>query len=159
MRQKLIEADLIECVLGLGPNLFFNSPMEACVLFCRSTKPAARKGRILFIDGVNEISRERAYSFLKPEHQERIRAAFQAFADAPGFARVATLDEVAAQAHSLSIPLYVKRAAMEAEAGRDERSLAEVWSSWEQQGRAFWPQMDALVDTLDGLVDGELPHV
>ncbi|MCC7566181.1 MAG: SAM-dependent methyltransferase [Methanomicrobiaceae archaeon] len=30
MRRKLIEADLIECVLGLGPNLFYNSPMEAC---------------------------------------------------------------------------------------------------------------------------------
>ncbi|MFN7840797.1 MAG: N-6 DNA methylase, partial [Pirellula sp.] len=29
MRRKLIETDLIECVIGLGPNLFYNSPMEA----------------------------------------------------------------------------------------------------------------------------------
>ena len=36
MRRKLIEADLIECVLGLGPNLFYNSPMEACVVICRT---------------------------------------------------------------------------------------------------------------------------
>ena len=45
MRRKLIEADLIECVLGLGPNLFYNSPMEACVVVCRTSKPKARKGR------------------------------------------------------------------------------------------------------------------
>jgi type I restriction enzyme M protein len=39
MRRKLIEADAIECVLGLGPNLFYNSPMEACVVICRTSKP------------------------------------------------------------------------------------------------------------------------
>ena len=155
MRRKLVEADLVECVLGLGPNLFFNSPMEACVLFCRSRKPAERLGRILFIDAVNEIARDQAYSSLKPEHQTRIREAYEAFADKPGFARVATLDDVAGQGHSLSIPLYVKRVAMENGAKRDDRSLAEVWASWEQDGRAFWTQMDALVDTLDRLVGEE----
>ena len=71
MRRKLIEADLVECVLGLGPGLFYNSPMEACVIICRSRKPAERQGRILFIDAVAEIARERAQSFLEP----RIRRA------------------------------------------------------------------------------------
>jgi type I restriction enzyme M protein len=75
MRRRLVESDVVECVLGLGPNLFFNSPMEACVVFCRSRKPADRQGRILFIDAVGEIARERAYSFLRPEHQERIAEA------------------------------------------------------------------------------------
>jgi hypothetical protein len=65
MRRKLIEADLIECVLGLGPNLFYNSPMEACVVICRTQKPKTRRGKILFINAVNEVTRERAQSFLK----------------------------------------------------------------------------------------------
>lgn len=64
MRRKLIEADAIECVLGLGPNLFYNSPMKACVVVCRTAKPKARKGRILFINAVNEVTRERAQSVL-----------------------------------------------------------------------------------------------
>ena len=38
MRRKLVEADVIECVLGLGSNLFYNSPMEACVVICRTSK-------------------------------------------------------------------------------------------------------------------------
>ncbi len=45
MRQKLVEADLLECVLGLGPNLFYNSPMEACVVVCRTRKPPERRAR------------------------------------------------------------------------------------------------------------------
>ena len=45
MRRKLVESDLLECVLGLGPNLFYNSPMEACVVICRTQKPAERQGQ------------------------------------------------------------------------------------------------------------------
>ena len=47
--------DQIECVLGLGPNLFYNSPMEACVVVCREAKPRARRNTILFINAVNEV--------------------------------------------------------------------------------------------------------
>ncbi|MDP1536848.1 MAG: N-6 DNA methylase [Burkholderiales bacterium] len=107
MRRKLIEADLIECVLGLGPNLFYNSPMEACVVICRSAKPKARRNRILFINAVNEVTRERAQSFLTDDHLARIVKAYQAFKDEPGFTSVATLEDIRAKDGNLSIPLYV----------------------------------------------------
>jgi len=107
MRRKLVEADLIECVLGLGPNLFYNSPMEACVVVCRTQKSKARRGKILFINAVNEVTRERAQSFLTDEHLQRVVQAYQTFKDEPGFARVATLAEIRAKDGNLSIPLYV----------------------------------------------------
>jgi type I restriction enzyme M protein len=107
MRRKLIEADAIECVLGLGPNLFYNSPMEACVVICRTTKPKARKGKILLINAVNEVTRERAQSFLTDDHIERIVKVYEQFKDEPGFTRVATLEEIRAKDGNLSIPLYV----------------------------------------------------
>jgi len=84
MRRKLIEADLIDCVLGLGPNLFYNSPMEACIVVCRTAKPRERKNRILFINAVNEVTRERAQSFLTDEHIERIVAAYRRYENEPG---------------------------------------------------------------------------
>ena len=40
MRAKIVEADLIEAVIGLGPNLFYNSPMEACIVICRRLNAA-----------------------------------------------------------------------------------------------------------------------
>jgi type I restriction enzyme M protein len=151
MRRKLVESDLVECVLGLGPNLFFNSPMEACVLFCRSRKPAERRGKILFINAVNEIARERAYSFLKPEHQERIVKTYEAFDDKPGFATVATLEEVAARSHSLSIPLYVKKVQISDYGRKDEANLKSAWKAWEEDGHTFWRLMETTVETLDTL--------
>jgi type I restriction enzyme M protein len=154
MRQRLVEADLVECVLGLGPNLFYNAPMEACVVVCRSQKPPERQGRILFIDAVNEVARERAQSFLKPEHQTRILDAYRRFGAESDLAASARVDEIAEQGHSLSIPLYVKR--VTAKAGKDDdQSLPELWADWEQDGRLFWQEMDALVEMLDGLLNGE----
>ena len=97
MRRKLIEADLIECVLGLGPNLFYNSPMEACAVICRTDKPKERSGMILFINAVGEVTRERAQSFLTNEHVEHIVEAYNNFKDETGFACVATPEEIRAK--------------------------------------------------------------
>lgn len=154
MRRKLIEADLVECVLGLGPGLFYNSPMEACVVLCRSRKPKGRQRRVLFIDAVSEIARVRAQSFLRPEHQERILRSYRAFDGDPGFAAVASTDVVLANDGNLSIPRYVEKVG--AAAGEPNgTSLAATWATFEEQGREFWNQMDALVDMLDGVVTGE----
>jgi type I restriction enzyme M protein len=150
MRKKLVEADLVECVLGLGANLFYNSPMEACIIICRTRKPPKRQGQILFIDAVHEVARVQGQSFLKPEHQLRILRAYQRYSNDPGFATVATLEEIAAQDYSLSIPLYVRRKTANSQT-EDIKTLAEVWADWEQGSRAFWQEMDALVDMLDSL--------
>lgn len=157
MRAKMVEQDWVEAVIGLGPNLFYNSPMESCILICNRKKVAARKGKVIFIDAVNEVTRERAQSFLKPEHQQRILNAYKTFADVPGFAKVATLTEIGANAGNLSIPLYVKRIAAAVATGSngDTVSLRSAWDQWQTDGRAFWQQMDALVETLDGLVAQE----
>lgn len=161
LRKKLVEADLVDCVLGLGPNLFYNSPMEACVVFCRAKKPPKKRGKVLLIDAVNEVARERAMSFLRPEHQQRIESAYAAFADEEGFAQVVTIEEIAAQGFSLSIPLYVKRQSGSSTTVSDIRMLCEAWVAWEHSGRAFWIEMDAVVDMLDGLVaeDPDLAEV
>lgn len=117
MRQKLVDADLVDCVLGLGANLFYNSPMEACVVICRNNKPAKRRGHVIFIDAVNEVTRERSMSYLKPEHQGRVADAYHAFKDVEGFAKVASLADIRANNGNLSIPLYVRGKAVSDEKG------------------------------------------
>lgn len=154
MRRKLVEQDLLECVLGLGPNLFYNSPMEACVVICRTSKPEDRQGRVLFIDAVKEVARERAQSFLKPEHQVRILKSYQAFNDEPGFARVASVEEILSKDGNLSIPRYVRPVINNNNDGND-MDLKKAWTKFEAEGRDFWKQMDELVDMLDGIVDEE----
>lgn len=154
MRRKLIEADLVECVLGLGPGLFYNSPMEACVVICRAQKAPERQGRILFIDAVNEIARERAQSFLRDAHQARILAAYETFEDDPGFAAVADTKDVLAAEGNLSIARYVKKPRLAV--GVDVQvTLAATWETFDAKGREFWTGMDELVDMLDGFALAE----
>ena len=148
MRRKLIDADVIECVLGLGSNLFYNSPMEACVVICRSAKPKPRKGRILFINAVNEVTRERAQSFLTDEHIERVVAAYREFQTEPGFARVASLEEVRKQGGSLNIPMYVTGSehASGTKAVSNSGSLAESLSSWLGSSVTVREQLNGLLE-------------
>jgi len=153
MRAKMVELDWVEAVIGLGPNLFYNSPMESCIVVCNRRKPKARKGRVLFIDALNQVTRERAQSFLKPEHQQRILEIFRAFVAEDGFSAVATLGQIAANGANLSIPMYVKKLPSPTGrgAGGEGKSLPEAWTQWQAGGHVFWQQMDALVETLDSL--------
>jgi type I restriction enzyme M protein len=154
MRENLIRRDFVECVLGLGPGLFYNSPMEACVVICRTQKPNARKRKVLFIDAVNEITRERTQSFLRGEHQSRILEAYKAFSDESGFTAVADTSAIETQDWSLSIPLYVTRptgSGAESDAAAAPESLIAAWKKWETDGGAFWRQMDDVTAMLDGL--------
>lgn len=152
MRRKLVASDLLECVLGLGPNLFYNSPMEACILICRTQKPATRQGKVLFIDAVHEVARERGLSFLKPEHQQRILESYQEFANEPGFAAITTTEEILSKDGNLSIPRYVRRKAESVGSGAD-RDFRSMWAAFDAYGREFWLQADVLVEMLEGAVE------
>ncbi len=149
MRLKLVNADLVDCVLGLGPNLFYNSPMEACVVICRASKPAARQGRVIFIDAVNEVTRERSMSYLTAEHQQRIADAYHAFADVDGFAKVVTLDEIRANDGNLSIPLYVRGKGVSEEKGQYAADgLREAVKAWEQSSVNLAESIEGLLKML-----------
>lgn len=128
MREKLIRGDYLECVIGLGANLFYNSPMEACIVICRMNKTAARRGKVLFINAVNEVERKNAQSYLEDKHIQKIAQAYEQYETIDGFAKVATLKEMEENAFSLSIPLYVKEAVSADDV--DYRSLQEMYDEW-----------------------------
>jgi len=148
MREKLIAHDVVECVIGLGANLFYNSPMEACILICRMNKPKERRGRILFINAVNEVTRERAQSFLTDEHIEHIVSAYRRFEDVEGFAKVTSVDEIRKKESNLSIPLYVRAANGDAMAVSDGASLQQAIAQWRRSSDGFRQSMAKLLDLL-----------
>ena len=90
MRKALVQLDLVEAVIGIGKSLFYNSPMEACIVVCRSKKGSERKRKVLFINAKNEVTRKNAQSYLEPEHIRRIADAYDRFEDENGFSAVAT---------------------------------------------------------------------
>ena len=155
MREKLIAHDVVECVLGLGPNLFYNSSMEACIVLCRIAKPPARRGKALFINAVREVARERAQSFLTEAHIRRIVSAYRAFADEPGFARVAANDEIRRNGGNLNIPLYVRvespstRGVAEQRATYGKSALPQAIADWQRNAAALRESMSNLFEALE----------
>jgi len=149
MRQKLVDADLVDCVLGLGANLFYNSPMEACVVICRNNKPAKRRGHVIFIDAVNEVTRERSMSYLKPEHQQRVADAYHAFKDVEGFAKVASLADIRANDGNLSIPLYVRgKAVSEGKGDYAVNGLKTAIQAWDESSKQLQETVTSLLNDL-----------
>lgn len=128
MREKMIRSDVVECVIGLGPNLFYNSPMEACILIYRTKKTPNRRGQILFINAVNEVERKNAQSYLDEQHINKIATAYSNYTDDGDFAKLATIHDIEQNNFSLSIPLYVKHEVKEDEI--DTRTVQECYDSW-----------------------------
>jgi len=151
MREKLIAYDVVECMLGLGPNLFYNSPMEACVMICRMNKPKTRRNKVLLINADNEVIRELVQSFLTDEHIGRIVGTYQAFGDEDDFAQVAGNDEIREKDSNLSIPLYVRTNNDNGNGGvaDDGVSLKQTVADWQQSSTTLRESMSDLFEILE----------
>lgn len=153
LRRALVATDMVECVLGLGPSLFYNSPMEACVVICRTSKPSERRGRVLFIDAVNEVSREGGQTLLRVEHQQRILSTYRGFDSEPGFSRVVSNEQLLDADADLRVHYYVERPSngrAAPAADSPTTTLTELLSTAAQ----FWSEGEALVMQLTA-IEGE----
>ncbi|MCX6349393.1 MAG: class I SAM-dependent DNA methyltransferase [Candidatus Aureabacteria bacterium] len=108
IRQKILGMDLLEAVIGLGPNLFYGTGLAACILVFRQRKSKDRKNKVLILDASREFKTGRAQNELLPQHVDRIHGWYREFKDVEGIARVVPLEEIAANEHNLNIPRYVE---------------------------------------------------
>ena len=126
MRTNLINSDLLEAIIGLGPNLFYNSPMEAMIMVCNRNKSAEMKDKILFINAVNEVVRKNAESKLEPQHIKKISEAFFEKKDIEHFCKVVDKQKVLDNGSNMTISLY----AMPKIEREEILSLSESLSKW-----------------------------
>lgn len=151
MRTKLIERDYVDCVIGLGPNLFYNSPMEACILICRMNKPKERRGKVQFINAVGLVERKNAQSYLTDEHINDIVIAYEKFEDIEGLAVVCDIKTIAEHGYSLSIAQYVRGLDQRVILDDDGLSLSENYEEWE--GLSY--NMHQMYSTLNEMIGGQ----
>ncbi len=131
IRKRMIEEDYVDAVIGLGKNLFYNSSMESCLLVCRMKKPKDRKGKIIFINGLDEVRIDRSNAWLEPQHIKRMSDAYWKFKDEDGFAKVMNNKEVLENNGNLSLQLYVTQASTDIEHNTKDL-LTEIKSGQKQ---------------------------
>jgi len=116
IRAAMIEADLVEAVIGLPANLFYGTGIPACVLVLRqrqgnhSGKSVERQGKVLFINADREYFEGRAQNYLLPEHIEKIVNTFENFAEVPGFSAIVSNTKLAENDCNLNIRRYADNA-------------------------------------------------
>ena len=145
MRAKLIESDLVECVIGIGKNLFYNSPMEACIVICRTNKAKDRVGKVLFINAREEVTRKNAQSNLEEKHIKKISDAYAAFETIEGFCAVASNEEIREHDNKLSIAMYVRGTGNL----EDETDFSESVEQWIDSRSASSEEISKLFDLLE----------
>jgi len=121
IRKKIIEADLVDCILALPTNLFFGTTIPVTLWFLTKSKRANghrdRQGQTLFIDArslgsmVTRVQRVLSSSEVSQVAETyrawRGKASNPEYADVVGFCRSATIDEIKAFDCSLSPGRYV----------------------------------------------------
>jgi len=138
IRQRIVETDLVDCMVALPPQLFYNTQIPACLWFLNKAKPAHRKGETLFIDARRMgYMIDRTLRDLSEEDIERIAGTYhlwrvgnEEYQDEAGFCKSATLEEIAGHGYVLTPGRYV--------------GAPDV----EDDGEPFEEKMDRLTSTL-----------
>jgi type I restriction enzyme M protein len=112
IRTGFLDEDILDTVIGLGPNLFYGTSIPACILVLRApgTKPDDRREKVLFINADQEYYEGRAKNELLPEHIEKVVSAYEAFEAIPGFSTVVGREELRKNDDNLNIRRYADNA-------------------------------------------------
>jgi type I restriction enzyme M protein len=133
IREELIKQDLLEAVIGLGGNIFYGTSLAACILVFRAKKQKARKNKVVFIDGSDQIRIGRAQNYLDQGHIEQLFSWFSDSKDVPNSVKVATFDEMRDKDFNLNIPLYIEK-----EVNDSLPSMEEALASLEIAANQAW---------------------
>ena len=157
IRQSLLEADLVDCMVALPGQLFYSTQIPACLWFLARDRRNGgnrgfrdRRGQVLFIDA-RKLGRmvDRTHRELTDEEIARIADTYHAwrgeercgvYANTPGYCRSATLDEVRQHEHVLTPGRYVGVEAVE----DDDEPFAEKMARLTAQWRAQQAEADRL---------------
>lgn len=144
MRKVLVKKDLIECVIGIGKNLFYNSPMEACIIICNTHKSQERQSKILFINAKDDVTRKNGESYLEEKHIEKVSSAYHNYSIIDGFSAVIDNAVVLAKDAKLSIAQYVKPISSD-----DISSVEDCVVAWKEASVSLNKEIENLLNCIE----------
>jgi type I restriction enzyme M protein len=107
LRKNILKEDIIESIIGLGPDLFYNSDMESIILVLQKKKKYERKNKILFIDAYDQVERSKNKNHLSNQNIQFISKIFEDFSTSKGVSNIVTMEEIEKENFSFHIRDFV----------------------------------------------------
>ena len=104
IRQKLIEQNYLDAVIGLPSNLFFGTNISATILVFKKQRNTTD---ILFIDASQDFNKDKNQNTIDEEHINKIIETYKNRSEIEKYSHVATLEEIQENDYNLNIPRYV----------------------------------------------------
>lgn len=104
IRQKLIDNNYLDAVIGLPEKLFFNTDIPTVILVLKKKRQSSN---ILFIDASKQFEKQKNHNEMKPEHIAKVLELISDRQSVDKLAHVASLDEIKENDYNLNIPRYV----------------------------------------------------
>lgn len=108
IRKAYVEADMIEAILLLPDNLFYNTTAAGIIMVLNKNKPKERRGKILLINASQEFEKGRPKNFLPDDKLKRVAETYHSFKNVDKFATVISADEAVKNDYNLSPSRYVE---------------------------------------------------
>jgi len=110
IRQKIVEADLIEVIILLPEKLFYNTGAPGAIIILNKNKTEERKNKVLFINASQEYEKHpevRKLNILTDKNIKKIVEAYDNFKEEAGFSRIVDKKEIEDNDYNLNVTLYV----------------------------------------------------
>jgi type I restriction enzyme M protein len=107
IRKAFLEKDLIECVIGMAPKLFYGTTLSPCIIILRANKPKDRTKKILMINAETLFKRGRNQNTLESAHVAELYKTFEDFVSIKGLSQLVSENEVEANNFNLSVAHYI----------------------------------------------------
>jgi type I restriction enzyme M protein len=107
IRKWFVEQDLVDGVILLPENLFYNTPADGVIILLRKNKPKGRAGKITLVNASQHFTKGQPKNFIPQESVQKIADAFTEGEDVEDFVKVITTADAASRDFNLSPSLYV----------------------------------------------------
>ncbi len=121
VRQWFVEQDLIEGVIYLPENLFYNTNAPGIILFLNKHKPPRQRNKLFLLNASGEFEKGDPKNYIPDASIKRIAETFSAWREEAKFARIVSKDEIAKNDYNISPSRYIHTGAAE-----EYRPIAEI---------------------------------
>lgn len=123
VRQWFVEHDLIEGVIYLPDNLFYNTTAPGILLFLHKFKPAERRNHLFLLNASREFEKGDPKNYIPDDAILRIAETFKNWREVEKYSRIVSREEIARNDYNISPSRYIHTGAAE-----EFRPLDEIWS-------------------------------